>query len=65
MAWPMTSDNVEAVTRHKAGGSLTLAAGQHLKIESSANDGEYLDIVAPVGKVWNVRVFVSITETQA
>lgn len=65
MAWPMLSDNVEAVARYKAGGSLTLAAGERLMIETSPGGEEYLNIVAPPGKAWNIRVSVSITETEA
>ncbi len=65
MVWSMSSDDVEAVTRHKAGGSLALVAGQHLAIETSPAGEEYLDVEVPAGKVWNIRVSVSITETEA
>ena len=65
MAWPLISDNVEALSRLAAGGNLTLAAGEHLTIETSPGGEEYLDVVVPNGKSWAVSVSVSITETNA
>lgn len=65
MAWPLISDNVEAVTRFTSGGNLTLSVGKHLTIETSPGGEEYIDVVVPDGKLWNIRVSVSITETDA
>jgi hypothetical protein len=42
-----------------------LNAGQKLKIETSPNGEEILDVEVPVGKKWSVHVAVTISETDA
>lgn len=39
-----------------------LTTGQSLKIETSPNGEEILDVTVPEGKTWNVHVAVVITE---
>jgi len=41
------------------------AAGQSLKIETSPDGDDILDVECPAGKAWSVRVIVEITETDA
>ena len=46
-------------------GAFDLAAGKHLKIKTSPRGTDLLDAVVPEGKVWTVRVNVSIREEDA
>lgn len=43
----------------------SLATGKTLKIETSPNGEEILDLTVPVGKSWDVSISVSINETDA
>ena len=45
--------------------AVALTAGQSLKIETSPNGEDVLDIECPAGKAWSVQVDVTITETDA
>jgi len=40
-----------------------IAAGKSLKIETSSQGEEILDVVCPTGKKWSARVIVEIVET--
>ena len=40
-------------------------AGQSVKIETSPNGEELLDITVPAGKKWYVTLYVKIEETDA
>lgn len=40
-----------------------LASGDRLKIETSPQGSEILDLTVPDGKSWNVTMFVRIEET--
>jgi hypothetical protein len=42
---------------------LFMAAGKTLKVETSPNGEDVLDITVPSGKVWEVSVTISIKET--
>jgi len=44
---------------------LTVAAGKHLKIETSPAGVSVLDAVVPEGKEWEVTVTVHVVETDA
>ena len=44
---------------------LTVAAGKHLKIETSPAGVDVLDAVVPEGKQWNVTITVHVVETDA
>ena len=43
--------------------SIPMTAGKSLKIETSPDGEEVLDIECPAGKAWSVRLDVTITET--
>lgn len=45
--------------------SVTMAAGQHLKIETSPDGEDVLDAVVPIGKSWEARISVFIVESDA
>ena len=50
----------------KAGhATLAIAAGQSLKVETSPEGDEVLDVECPAGKAWSAKVDVTITETDA
>ena len=42
-----------------------VAAGKTLKIETSPQGQDILDLTVPVGKKWSVQINVAITETDA
>jgi len=42
-----------------------LSAGKSLKIESSPQGEEYLDVTVPEGKSWTVHIHLTIVETDA
>jgi len=44
---------------------LDVAAGKSLKIETSPQGVEVLDVEVPAGKAWHVELSVIITETDA
>lgn len=46
-------------------GTFTVAAGKSLKIETTPDGEEILNSTVPAGKVWEVTVVVSLTETDA
>lgn len=43
----------------------SIAAGQSLRIETSPDGEEILNVQCPVGKSWTARIIVEITETNA
>ena len=45
--------------------TVALAAGTSMKIETSPNGVEILDVECPAGKAWSVKLDVTITETDA
>lgn len=45
--------------------TISLAAGKHLKIETSPGGEELLDAVVPSGKVWEADIAVYVKETNA
>jgi hypothetical protein len=66
MAIELTEYNWAAkVVKSGIGEDITIAAGQSLKIETSPDGEEVLDIACPVGKAWNARIIVEIDETDA
>ena len=56
---------VAATLRSGHDSDIDVVAGQSLKIETSPDGEDILDIECPVGKVWKARVIVEITETDA
>ena len=54
-----------ARTIKSAAGSFQVDAGQSLKIESSPRGEEILDADCPAGKVWTVRIELSVIEQDA
>lgn len=42
-----------------------LAAGKHIKIETSPAGEEMLDAVVPTGKIWDAYVSITIRERNA
>lgn len=50
----------------KAGSeTIAVAAGQTLKVETSPDGEEVLEVTCPAGKAWLVSIVVDITETDA
>ena len=45
--------------------TVAVTAGQSLKIESSPDGDEFLEIACPPGKAWSVKLDVTITEADA
>jgi len=45
--------------------TIAVAVGQSLKIETSQDGAEFLNIECPAGKAWSVKLDVTITETDA
>jgi len=60
-----TMDAQAAGTVKSGHTAMVLTVGQSLKIETSPNGYEVLDIECPAGKAWSVKVDVTITETDA
>lgn len=46
-------------------GAIPLVAGQKLRVETSPDGEEILDVECPAGKAWTARIIVEITETDA
>lgn len=45
--------------------NIVVSTGQNVKIETSPDGEEILDVECPEGKSWSVRIIVEITETDA
>ena len=43
--------------------NITISAGKSLKIETSPDGEEILDVECPKGKVWSARIIIEINET--
>ncbi len=54
---------VTAKTIFTGDDNFQLAAGKHLKVETSPNGVDIYDGVVPAGKSWNVTVFMRIEES--
>jgi len=66
MTLSSTTSAAKAETKHSIGtDEFTMAAGQSLKIETSPNGEDVLDVEVPAGKSWTVIVDVSIREVSA
>ena len=66
MAITLKTDTIPArlETSHSAGAAtFSLAAGKSLKIETSPDGDEYLDIEVPEGEAWVVTIEVVINKT--
>ena len=50
-------------TQKYAIGTVALAAGKTLKVETSPAGEEILTAVVPAGKVWSITIVIDITET--
>lgn len=63
MAITLTEENLPARVTKQGSDAFTLAAGKHLKIETSPSGDELLDAEVPAGKTWSVTVSVHVVET--
>ena len=64
MAIELNERNVD-LTSLTGSGRYVLAAGKTLKIESSPQGEEILEVEVPEGESWNVGIFLSIYVTDA
>lgn len=53
---------IEARTRYEGEAAFTMPTGQILKIETTPDGSEILNVVVPVGKAWSVRIRVDVEE---
>ena len=60
-----TVQAVQAKAEHSGSQSFEVTAGQALKIETSPEGTEVLDMTVPAGKKWQVVLKIHITETNA
>jgi len=66
MAMDLTESYITSSRVMSGGGEVEiLTAGKTLKIETSPDGDEILAVTVPVGKVWEVRMHISISETDA
>lgn len=65
MAMELSETNVSACKVMSGGEIENLAAGKTIKIETSPEGEEILEETVPAGKAWEVRIYISITETDA
>ena len=61
----LDSASLPATITYAGDTSGVLTAGKTLKVETAPTGSELLNVQVPVGKVWQVRVYVSIVETPA
>ena len=58
-----TSPAVTERNVHTGTERFTVAAGKDLKIETSPQGEGILSVTVPIGKLWDVSISISITET--
>ena len=63
MAIVLVEESRPAKTVLNGSDTVILAAGKHVKVETSPGGEELLDAVVPAGKTWTVTVGVYILET--
>jgi len=61
----LSNTNISAKLLKVGDGNFEMVAGKVLKIETSPSGSEFLNATVPLGKVWQVLVYVSIEETDA
>ena len=59
----LSNKSQEAHTKYAGRDTVTLSAGQTLKIETSPNGEEILNEIVPEGKTWVVDIDLKVTET--
>lgn len=63
MTIALNDTSITASKTYSGSGSYEVAAGKSLKIETSPNGDDILDVTVPDGKSWKVKIYVKITET--
>jgi len=56
----LTDDSFPAISRRQCGTKISLAAGKRLKIETSPQGEELLDVQVPSGESWTVNLSVYV-----
>jgi len=65
MAEIILSDASVTYAGYLGNGDFDITAGTHLKIETSPDGKEVMNVVVPEGKKWRVQINLEITETDA
>lgn len=55
---------IPAKSNYSGSGELEISSGKHLKIETAPGGLDILDAIVPEGKVWKVKIDISIEETE-
>ena len=63
MGIEFTNTQVTAKLLKTGQDTFTVSAGKSLRVETSPDGVEYLNLECPEGKSWKVMVYVSIEET--
>jgi len=55
---------IPAKSNYSGSGNVEVTGGKHLKIETTPGGLDILDAVVPEGKMWKVKIDISIEETE-
>lgn len=65
MAFQLFELSAPAQTILQGNGAVQIAAGKRLRIETTPDGEELLDVPVPSGKTWAIRVHVYVDESDA